>query len=891
VNHGVTAAPGNYPNIPLADWCAMGTMQAVFPLRLNRFCLPALFAGAVGVAAYGADPTPAREKLNKGAYAEVFEAAKKEGDGAALPWVMLRAEALVAMGRTAEARDFLVKMGKRFPLDLPLRLMIYETAKRTGAQKQATDALNEMDRLGGSREWAYRAPEERVALGRVALLVGGDPKRVLDLFYDPLRKEKPDFPGSYIATGQLALAKNDFALAARTFNTATQKFPQEAEAWFGLARAFAPSDTAQSVAALEKVFALNPNHTGAHLLRAEHHLDAERYGEAAAELQTVLKTNPTSPEAHALRAVLANLRGDPAGEKAARDEALKPWGANPVVPHLMGRKLSQKYRFAEGAALQREALKFDGGYLPAKSQLANDLLRLGEDGEGWKLAEEVQKADPYDVVAYNLTTLRDAIAHFQTLNSEHFAVRMDPKEAEVYGAEVLALLERAHNTLTWKYGLDLKQKTIVEIFPDQKDFAIRTFGLPGGAGYLGVCFGRVITANSAAARPGSNANWQAILWHEFCHVVTLTLTQNKMPRWLSEGISVYEERQQRGPGAGTPTGWWGEQMKPRYRAMIFNDEDFTPVSQLSAAFMRPKSPVHLGFAYYESSLVVEWLVQRWGLDKMKALLADLAQGKEINAALAANFAPIEQLDTEFAVHARMLATQVGPQADWTKPAPKEIATSQAAQKLLAEKPNNYDAILAYAEKLLGAKQWATAKQHLQKLLELYPDQRDPEGPYLMLARAQRELGEADAEVATLTKLADLTPEATDAFARLMEIHAARKAWPQVQDFSARARAVDPLKPEPYRYAADAAEATGDRVAAIAAYRTLLRLDPADPAEMHYRLARLLHADRQPEAKRQVLLALEEAPRFRAALQLLLEIAGQSAGPSEVNKPTVPANPQ
>ena len=33
----------------------------------------------------------------------------------------------------------------------------------------------------------------------------------------------------------------------------------------------------------------------------------------------------------------------------------------------------------------------------------------------------------------------------------------------------------------------------MEIFPQQKDFAIRTFGLPGGAGFLGVCFGTVVT--------------------------------------------------------------------------------------------------------------------------------------------------------------------------------------------------------------------------------------------------------------------------------------------------------------------------------------------------------------------------------------------------------------
>ena len=130
---------------------------------------------------------------------------------------------------------------------------------------------------------------------------------------------------------------------------------------------------------------------------------------------------------------------------------------------------------------------------------------------------------------------------------------------------------------------------------------IRTFGLPGGDGFLGVCFGRVITANSPASRGNSPANWEAVLWHEFCHVVTLEKTRNKMPRWLSEGISVYEERQ--------ANSTWGQTMTPVYRQMILEGE-LTPVSRLSGAFLQPKSAMHLQFAYFESSLVVEFLIKR-----------------------------------------------------------------------------------------------------------------------------------------------------------------------------------------------------------------------------------------------------------------------------------------
>jgi tetratricopeptide (TPR) repeat protein len=810
----------------------------------------------------------ARALFITGSYPEAIAAAREgiREHANAPEWPLLLGQALSAVGRYTEAREALTAAVAEYSGDLTLRLALHRSLLDTGAVEEARALLTEMDRLGGTRQWAYRTPEQRVALGRVALMVGGDPKRVIDLFYDPVKKEAPEFRDVFLANGELALEKNDFALAAKAFQAAAKKFPEDPDVWFGLARAFAPSDSEATSSALEKALKFNPNHTGAHLLLADGHIDAEHYDEAAEALTVALKVNPHLAEAHAYRAVLAHLRADDAAEKLARAVALKNWPTNPAVPHLIGRKLSQKYRFAEGAAEQREALRFDPAFLPAKAQLANDLLRLGgRDDEAWALAEEVTTADPYDVVAYNLVTLRDAIAHFRTLESDHFLVKMDPREADIYGADVLALLERAHTTLTAKYGLTLREKTIVEIFPDQKDFAIRTFGLPGGAGYLGVCFGRVITANSPASRPGSPSNWEAVLWHEFCHVVTLTATKNKMPRWLSEGISVFEERQARGS--------WGEQMKPRYRAMILG-EDLTPVSELSAAFLNPKTPMHLGFAYYQSSLVVEWLVAKWGVEKMKRLLADLGRGIPINGALATHFAPMEKLDADFAAHAQLLAKNVGPKLDWTKPDRRTLGSEDAVEKFIAGNPNNFDALVAQADRLLEAGQWEAAKAPLKKLIALYPNQHDADSAYSRLARAHRELKETEEETAVLVRLADLAADATDAFQRLMVLAAARQDWPAVLDYAARYHAVDPLRPEPYRLEAEAQEALQQRPAAIATYRTLLKLGSADPAGIHYRLARVLHAERDPAAKREVLLALEEAPRFREAHALLLEIAGE-----------------
>src|SRR5947208_16841236 len=108
----------------------------------------------------------------------------------------------------------------------------------------------------------------------------------------------------------------------------------------------------------------------------------------------------------------------------------------------------------------------------------------------------------------------------------------------------------------------------------------------------------------------------------------------------------------------------------------------------------------------------------------------------------------------------------------------------------------------------------------------------------------------------------------------MELDEAAKDWPGVTENAERFLAVNPLLPQPYRYRARASEESGKTEAAIQSYQKLLLLDPPDPAEVHFRLARLLRQAGDPAAKRHVLQALEEAPRLRDAVRLALAINGK-----------------
>ena len=163
---------------------------------------------------------------------------------------------------------------------------------------------------------------------------------------------------------------------------AAKNIPNDPDVQFGLAAALASSQSQRSALALAKALELNRNHIPSLLLKVDQSVDSERYTEAEQSLQRILSINPRQPDAWAYRSLLAHLTNDPKGEAAFRAASLSSWPENPAVDHLIGRELSQKYRFKEGAAYQRRALKFDAKYLPAQIQLCQDLLRLGEEEAG-----------------------------------------------------------------------------------------------------------------------------------------------------------------------------------------------------------------------------------------------------------------------------------------------------------------------------------------------------------------------------------------------------------------------------------------------------------------------------------------------------------------------------
>ena len=213
-----------------------------------------VFCGWLALPALADDLDDARKLLLTGKYSEAITAAEKgakEEEGSE-DWRILLVQSHMAVGQYAQAHTALTNALGKYPHSSSIRLRFVgrDVKLFNGLPDEAKDLLDEINRLAGSRTWAYRDPANITALGRAALLLGADPKMVLDRLFEPVKKAAPDLRDIHLAMGQLALDKGDFALAAKIFQDAIKRFKGDADLQFGLASSLMSGSRPQALKAL-----------------------------------------------------------------------------------------------------------------------------------------------------------------------------------------------------------------------------------------------------------------------------------------------------------------------------------------------------------------------------------------------------------------------------------------------------------------------------------------------------------------------------------------------------------------------------------------------------------------------------------------------------------------
>lgn len=818
-----------------------------------------------------ADPVKAQELIDKGEYEQAIEMAQLQVDKKTWNenWPRILASALLIQGKTEQAMKVYEDSLERFGDSMRLKLLGHQIYLENNLPQKAKQQLDELTAFVQRSPWKYSAKSELVPLGEFFLLKDEDPKQVLKLCFDQAVKTNPKNIDAHKAIAKMAIEKSDYQVAADAITKALKISDTNPDLHQLAFQTWYQSDRTKAAEHLQKALELNPKHIPSLLLEAQALIDRENYEQAQTVLNQVESINPSSSILWALRAAIAHLKNDHKNEAQYRSRALEKRHLNPNVDYTIGKNLSMHYRFAEGAKYQQRALTADPNFHPAQTQLAQDLLRLGNEAQGWEMVQQARRSDPFHVTNYNLQILKTELDKYTSIDIPGFILRMDKQEAELFADRVAETLTQARSTLVKKYKANLQEPIIVDLFAKQRDFAIRTFGLPGGEGFLGVCFGQVITANSPTALSAEH-NWQSVLWHEYCHVITLQLTENKMPRWLSEGISVYEEKQ-RNPA-------WGEPPQPHYIHWI-RSGDFSPPSQLSSMFLAPSNPERLQFAYFIASWVVQFFVEQFGHDGLLQLLEDLRNGLEISQALARRTGSIDGFDQAFRNYAVERAKQIAPNLDLQPSDPStHNSTSLASYSILHSELNQS----------INEKNWDQARTKAIALVDLWPTDPSNANALRKWIAIENTTGNTISERQALIKLIEIDPHDSAPLKRLVEIDLASHDFLSVKQWCQAILAIRPDHAPTLDSLATASEKLNHPSSTINALLALSLLDPIDPANLNLRLAQAhrqlaLNTTQTEEplrkAKRYCLKALEESPRYEQALQLLQELASPTPLPA------------
>jgi tetratricopeptide (TPR) repeat protein len=440
-----------------------------------------------------------------------------------------------------------------------------------------------------------------------------------DIFIDATSGEKAgEVPlEALCAFGYLFLEKYDASGALAVFRDCLKINKAYADALLGVALAKKYENNAEVEINARAALEINPNLVPALNLLAELRMQEEDYNAAEQEIGRAFAINPTHLESLSLEAVYRLFRGDSSGFAEVERKVL---AVNPSFGRLyyaVAENLVSRRKYQEAVDFDRRAVALDPQLWAAWASLGMNLTRVGDLAEGRRAIQRAFDGDSFNIWAYNSLELLDSMDKFGRTQSEHFIYRMSKEDQPVLAPYLPKLAEEVYGKLTQRYGFIPKGPIQVEVFPNHEDFAVRTLGLPG-LGALGVCFGKVVAIDSPRARKIGAFNWGSTLWHEFAHVVTLQMTDHNIPRWYSEGLSVYEERRAR-PG-------WGDDLT----AMIvryYKAGKLLKVSELNAGMMRPKSPHQIGLSYWQASLVCELIEEKFGFEKIKQTLHLFAENK------------------------------------------------------------------------------------------------------------------------------------------------------------------------------------------------------------------------------------------------------------------------
>ncbi len=539
-------------------------------------------------------------------------------------------------GRTKDARTDLEQLWKANPADRAIRTALGETRAALGDVLGAKALFDETIKESDANKLDLDDPDQTYQLA-IAARYTSQYQLANDAFRETL-KLRPQLTYAGIAWADLFLEKYAAQLAEQTLEEVFKVNPNDPEAHAAMAQVIV--ETRYDLAAvrhhLDASLGQNPRNARALKVRASIEIDQNQWDTANKTLDTVIAANKDDVEAIAMKATVAWLRDDTKAYDAEVARALAIDPAYAELYRIVSRSAVREHRYVEAIELEKQAVKLKPDFYEAMAGAGLGYLRLGMEKEGLEWLDKSWAGDQYNVRAFNTRTLfKETIPkEYAFGQTKNFRIRYHNDEKAVLSRYLEPTMERAFADMVRRYGFTPKTPVTLELYADRNDYGIRTVGLPDIAA-LGVSFGQVITAMSPAT---GDINWGMVLWHELGHVFAIQLSNSRVPRWFTEGLSEYETLIAR-------PDWRRENDADLYGAVA--NKSLPSIGDLNSEFMQPDANAVV-VAYYQSAVTIEYLVATYGFPKIVEALKLFGKGQETaDVLLAITGRPIATLDAEF----------------------------------------------------------------------------------------------------------------------------------------------------------------------------------------------------------------------------------------------------
>lgn len=760
---------------------------------------------------------------------------------------------------------------------------------------------------------------------------------------DILKDDKNAWQAHLIA-GDLLLEKYNRAQALPELNRALAVNPRATDVLVALGNAaYQKHDLEEATKYANQALGINAKHVPACWLKADLLITAGQFSQAEKQLQVALAVNPHEQRTLARLAAILVLRDDPL-PIAQLNELLKCLNSmdefnqknaddlTTLVVDLAKRNPRPGYFLSSLAEALESRRKYDLAELfyeqairsmpqlsTPKTALGMLYMRIGKTNEATKLLDDAFAADPFHVRVSNMRKVLKVLNGYETIATDHFVIRVDSEFDKVLGQYMADYLESIYPELTQQFGYEPPQRTHFEIYNKAKGlsahqwFSARMVGLPW-IQTIGASTG-VIVALASPTAAEEPFNWARVLKHEFVHVITLQQTKFNIPHWFTEALAVTAE------GGMRPEAW-NELLLARVPQGEIHSLD-----ELNDGFIRPKSPADWQFAYCQSRLYAQFMIETYGQKTIPQMLDCYRKNLSTKQAIPKVFG----VDVEtFEKGYRNFLSNTVKKIQGGIPQEKEQSLAEW-EKAYQANPDDPTTAGKYAAALLKTRKWDQAKEVAEKAIardktqpdasmtlatleirernisnaikfleaaltrppnpdvlellarlklagEKYVEARDlyrqghkafPEASTWLkgLAAVALKMDDAPALKSALVKLTQRDIDNPAYPKKLAQLALADKDYEAAKKFGLQAIYIDVMDAEVHQILGQTEEALDDHEKAIQEYQVVLQLAPAT-TEAELGLARSLIHARQTDAAREVLTRLlKREPRNQEALDM------------------------